>query len=283
MKHTHLLLITLAFIIGACQSNKKQETQNPEPETKKDTAITAGVYHFSGDKFELWTLQDKQQAMPADLFPNARKEVIQELVPTGEADAAINTFLIKFNGEYILFDAGLGIDKGGTMLDKLNKQGISTADISAVCITHFHGDHIGGLLSGGRASFPNAKLYFSIREQEAFGNQMEIRNLLKAYEGRTYAFKDGESILNGIATRPAPGHTPGHTMYQIGNLLIIGDLIHAAALQIPHPELCAKYDQDTKKAVQSRKEGYKYIEDNHLIVAGMHLPNTGIMHNFPKE
>lgn len=283
MKQTHIILIAMAIILGACHSNKKQEVKVPEQETKKDTTIIAGVYHFAGDNFELWTLQDKQQTMPAELFPNASQKIINECLPSGEADAAVNAFLMKFNGKYILFDAGLGLDKGGAMLDQLASLGVSTTDISAVCLTHFHGDHIGGLLTGGVASFPNAKLYFSIREQEAFGDKVEIRNLLKAYEGRTYAFKDGEAILNGITTKPAPGHTPGHTMYQLGNLLIIGDLIHAAALQIPHPELCAKYDQNQKMAVQSRKEGYKHIEVNHLIVAGMHLPHTGIMHDFPKE
>lgn len=40
----------------------------------------------------------------------------------------------------------------------------------------------------------------------------------------------------------AYGHTPGHTVYQTGNILIVGDIMHGTALQLPHPEICAEYD-----------------------------------------
>lgn len=105
--------------------------------------------------------------------------------------------------------------------------------------------------------------------------------MLSAYRGHTHPFETNETILNGIVAKSAPGHTPGHTIYQIGNVLIIGDLLHAAALQLPHPEFCARYDQDKPTAVKTRKAFYQYVEDNHLAVAGMHLPKSALMKNFP--
>ena len=42
----------------------------------------------------------------------------------------------------------------------------------------------------------------------------------------------------------AIGHTPGHTVYKVGKLLVIGDLFHGYALQKDHPEICAQYDMD---------------------------------------
>ena len=90
-------------------------------------------------------------------------------------------------------------------------------------------------------------------------------------------------MVEGVKAILAPGHTPGHTMYQLGNLLIIGDLIHAAALQIPHPEYCPTYDQEPKLAAQTRKEVYDYIQDHKLVVAGMHLPYSGVIEEFHAE
>lgn len=283
MRHTYTMFIMLALILSACHSNKNQDSKSPEPATPKDTTIIAGVYHFSFENIEMWTLQDKQQTMPAKLFQNGDSKIIKELLPSGEAEAAVNTFLIKKDGKYILFDTGLGLDNGGAMLDQLVMLGIAVEDISAICLTHFHKDHIGGMLTNDKATFPNAQVYFSENEMTAFQNDKDVQKMLEAYQGRTYGFQDGEIIINNIITKSAPGHTPGHTMYQVGNVLIIGDLIHAAALQIPHPEFCAKFDQDKKQAVESRKNTYQYIKNNHMVVAGMHLPYTGVMQNFPEK
>lgn len=70
----------------------------------------------------------------------------------------------------------------------------------------------------------------------------------------------------------AVGHTPGHTVFQSGKLLVIGDLIHGVALQLEHPEYCASYDMDKEAAVKARKYFLQYAKDNQLTMAGMHLP-----------
>lgn len=275
MKH-FLPLLCLCVLFASCQTKKEKTTTTPAPQPK-DTTIIAGVYHFQLDKCELWTLQDVQNTMSASLFPTADKKILKELMPTGEADAAINTFLIKKDGKYILFDAGLGLDKGGAMLDKLIMLNINVNDIAAVCITHCHGDHIGGLLTNGEASFPKADVYCAEKEWNSFKNDKQTKAVRNAYGNRFHTFAEGETILNGIVTKPATGHTPGHTIYEIGNLLIVGDLLHAAALQIPHPEISAKYDMDKKKAAETREEFYQYIKENHKVVAGMHLPFSGVI------
>ena len=218
--------------------------------------------------------------MSADLFKDAKKADIKQFMPDGEADAAINTFLIKKNGKYILFDTGLGLEKGGVMLDKLTLLNLRPEDISAICITHCHGDHIGGLVSKGEPVFPNAEVYCSDKELNAFKNDALTKEVVKVYDSHLHTFTAGDTLLGEIRSIAAYGHTPGHTFYQIGNLLIVGDLIHAAALQIPHPEYCAKYDADKKSAVKTRKKAYQYIRDNQLVVAGMHLPFSGVIEHF---
>lgn len=277
MKKTLFISCTIVCVLVSCHQKQEQNIDAPEPQ---ETVILDGVYHFNLDGFELWTLQDVQRKMSADLFKDAKKADIEQYMPDGEADAAINAFLVKINGKYILFDAGLGLDKGGVMLDKLTLLNIRPEDISAVCITHCHGDHIGGLVSNGEPVFPNAEIYCADKELKAFKNDALTKEMVKVYDTRLHPFTAGETLMGAIKTIAAPGHTPGHTLYQIGNLLIIGDIIHAAALQIPHPEYCARYDADKKLAVKTREETYLYIRDNQFFVAGMHLPFSGVIEHF---
>ena len=117
MKKTSFISCILLLFMASCHQKQEQKSvDTPEPQ---ETVILDGVYHFNFDGFELWTLQDVQRKMSADLFKGAKKADIEQYMPDGEADAAINTFLIKKNGKYILFDTGLGLEKGGVMLDKL--------------------------------------------------------------------------------------------------------------------------------------------------------------------
>ena len=281
MKKTSFISCILLLFLASCHQKQEQKSaESPEPQ---EAVVLDGVYHFKLDGFDLWTLQDVQRKMSADLFTDAKKADIEQYMPDGEADAAINAFLVKIKDKYILFDAGLGLDKGGVMLDKLTLLNIHPEDISAVCITHCHGDHIGGLVSKGEPVFPNAEVYCADKELKAFKNDALTKEMVKVYDPRLHPFTAGDTLLGAIRSIDASGHTPGHTFYQIGNLLIIGDLIHAAALQIPHPEYCAKYDADKKLAAKTRKETYQYIRDNQLVVAGMHLPFSGVIEHFEEQ
>ena len=51
-----------------------------------------------------------------------------------------------------------------------------------------------------------------------------------------------------------------------------GDIIHGPALQLDHPEICATYDMDQEAAVAARKHMLRIAREQHLLVAGMHLP-----------
>lgn len=283
MRRSFSILCILVLFISGCQSKKEKNNEPVQPQLAKDTTIISGVYHFNFNDLELWTLQDSQKGMSAALFPNADKNVIEELMPSGEADAAINAFLLKKDGQYILFDAGLGLDAGGAMLDKLIMLNIPQDSIMAVCLTHCHRDHIGGLLIGGKASFPNAEIYCSNQELSSAKNDKTMKTILNVYKTHVHAFTAGDTILNNVITKKAFGHTPGHTIYEIGNLIIIGDLLHAAALQIPHPEYSAKYDVDQKKAAETRKQFYQYIKENQKVVAGMHLPYSGVIEKWDEK
>ena len=266
MKKLTFLFALLSVLLSACH--------------QKETEIEELVYHYDFQNFELWTLIDKHATMPAHDFPDADVEILRTVMPRGEAEASINAFLIHKNDKYVLFDAGMGTEARGRMLGELIGLQIAPEDIDVICLTHCHFDHIGGLMAQDTAVFPKAEVWLSAPELEVFREDELFSKILDAYGTRVHTFTFGDTIADFVETIDASGHTPGHTVYKVDELYIIGDLIHAAALQIPHPEYCAIYDKDPEKAVETRKHFYQILENPDVYTAGMHLPGSGVMHAF---
>ena len=99
---------------------------------------------------------------------------------------------------------------------------------------------------------------------------------MAAYGDRVHRFKYTDVLPLGIEPMPAPGHTAGHTVYQIGRLLIVGDLMHGFDLQIQSLDICPSYDTNPRLAARMRKEYVEYIRRNKLVTAGMHFPGNGV-------
>ena len=239
---------------------------------------------FHIDDFELITLLDGDNPMPAALFSDADPAVIAELLPNGTAAASVNVFLVQKDGKNILFDAGNGAARDGKLIERLADAGVKPEEIDMIFMTHLHPDHIGGLLNKGKVVFANADLYIADAECKGWtGDKVPaamrnmINGVLKAYSAKLHRFNFDETLPCGIKAIAAVGHSAGHTVYELGSLVIIGDILHAAALQIPHPEYCAHYDADKKQAVESRLKIYKYIADNHKFTAASHMPFPGVL------
>ena len=64
--------------------------------------------------------------------------------------------------------------------------------------------------------------------------------------------------------------------------MIVGDLLHAVALQLEYPDASAAYDMDKEKAIGSRKKYLQYIKDENLVFVGMHFPSP-VFREFEKD
>ena len=140
-----------------------------------------------------------------------------------------------------------------------------------------HPDHIGGLLKDGTKVFPNAELWINRVEVEAWkamdgDNAALPKAVLEAYKDNLKLFEAGDTLSGGVSMIAAYGHTPGHTVFQKDSILVIGDIMHGAALQYYHPEYCPFFDMNPEEAKASRISILKYANKNNLTMYGIHIP-----------
>ena len=258
-------------------------------------AQESNVIQFYVGAIKITLLSEVQRLGQSNILVGATEDMLRETTPNGTFPNAVNAFLVETEDKTILFDTGYG-DK---LFDNLTLCGKSPADIDIVILTHMHGDHIGGLLHNQEKIFPSAELYIPQPEhdywmsdeamqklpQERRGSFVNARNVINAYKDRLRLFTPGkidetQEMIPGVRSIAAYGHTPGHTGYMLesegSKLFIWGDLTHAMAIQMPYPEVAVTYDLNPKQAVESRQQLLKYLAENKIRIAGMHIQFPGI-------
>lgn len=284
----------IAFAIAGCNESKNstkdsaegKATANLDIPAKETTSSVEGTESriLANGAVVIW-IQDNEgkKLMPRELFSDASDSLYESLNMPAGLPASVSTFLVKTDGKYILFDAGLGA-WGGQLLKRLAALNVNPDSIGLVYLTHFHADHIAGLVASGEGGksvkvFKNAAVYAGKVEYDAWMNDIPKNDLQKdimaLYKNSLHLFTFGDSLPHGVIALDAVGHTPGHTAFQISNLLVIGDLMHGYALQKIHPEINSNYDMDKEKSAASRKRIMQYARDKKLLMAGMHLPPPG--------
>ena len=274
MKSLLALMAFAAPLLMSCAGQKTNTTpvETTEEEVKYDNIETREI-----DNLSVTWIQDNKVArfMAAEVF-GAPEDLVKELDAQNGFPASMSTFLVETDGLHILFDTGNG-NEDSQLLPSLEKLGLTPEDIDVIAITHMHGDHIGGMMKDNTPVFPKAEVYLSQLEHDAYANSTDEKNenqkkCIEAYKDRLHLIQFGDTIPGGFVALDAVGHTPGHTIFQHGELLIVGDLMHAAALQVNHPEYCARFDVDQEKSIANRKKYLELARQNHLTLAGMHLP-----------
>ena len=208
----------------------------------------------------------------------------------------VNSYLIRGGGKLMLSDAGSGPALQptlGKLPENLRAAGAAPEDIDVLLLTHLHSDHSFGLVDeAGRAVFPKAEIV--VHEKEAAfwldrtvlpddperirNNSAAQRRVTAPYRDRIRRIKDGE-VLPGVTAVLRPGHTPGHTnwLLQSGGerLLIWGDIVHIASVQVPRLDAALIFDTDPDMARATRRQVFGWAADRQVTVAGAHLPFPG--------
>ena len=217
----------------------------------------------------------------------------------GPPRLTVNAFLIEMGGRRILVDTGGGtttVYSMGLLRGKLAVLGLEPEDIDTVLLSHIHPDHSNGLLDdAGRAVFGRAELVIH-EDDVTFWSDPKLRdgsvpaatpyldsagNLLAAYKDQIRTASGGE-VVPGLTMLPLPGHTPGHSGYQLDSagetLVIWGDTVHVPELQIPRPIVTSEFDVSEPLAAKNRRKIFDHVADNRLLVAGMHLHMPAFAH-----
>lgn len=258
MRKIFLISVGLLMLTACMQKTQKPLTENAP------TTIT-------------WIEDIPEPTMQShEIYPDVPDSLWNALGLQEGVPSSISCFLLQTEGKNILLDAGLGAPVS-RLLSELQELGVAPEEIGLIYITHLHSDHIGGLLKDSVVTFPNAEIYVNRVEAEAWlamdGDLSKLaKDVLEAYKEHLHLFEAGDTLEGGVNTIAAYGHTPGHTVFQKDSILVIGDVIHGAALQLEHPEYCATYDMDAAAARESRIRVLKYARENQLTMYGMHLP-----------
>ena len=266
----------VASLCGAgCSSSQKQASATDE--TEAVFACTDSVT-TECDGVKLTQIRDNAQErlMQLSLFGELPQTLIDSLNIGQGVPASVSAFLLEIDGKRILFDTGMGAPDS-RLLTNLSAAGVTPADIDYLYLTHFHGDHIGGMMKGDTVVFPKAEVYAAQQEYDAWmqmpdDKKTQVAATMEAYKDRLHLVAYGDTLPCGVVALDCVGHTPGHTAYRAGKFLIVGDLVHGAALQLAHPEICAAYDMDPQSAIKQRRYYLDYALQNHLLLAGMHQP-----------
>ncbi len=257
------------------------------------------------DGFRLFALSDGYLDMDLSRFPDVVRGIGDDLAVADGQDLndmtiSVNAFLIETSDRLCLVDAGDGNRRGdslGHVRAAIKDAGFDTGDVTDLLMTHLHGDHAAGLIEGGQALFPDAKLHVS-QEEVRFWNAPDEHDAiqatqtpfalaaLEAYREQVHIIAPGGSVLPGIATVALPGHTPGQIGFRIGEhdpVLISADVLHLPALQVSHPEWGFLFDADRARALQMRLDLLAEASESGIRLAGAHMPFPGVIRILKRE
>ena len=220
---------------------------------------------------------------PAETDPWARHQA--QLDAHGRLKFTIGGFLVRTGDRTVLVDAGAGtIDtgqyKGGQLLTSLQSHGVAPGDVTDVIFTHLHFDHVGWATSKGEVVFRNAT--YRVHEAdwayfvESPGAAPGAVRKLSPVKAQLETFATQCVLAPGLEARPAPGHTPGSTIYILSSgtqrALLLGDVAHCT-VELTEPGWEFVFDVDRAAAKAVRQQITAELLDSQDPAAAAHFPD----------
>ncbi len=259
-----------------------------------------GFYRYKVGEYEITAINDGAAHRPLEGFiRNASLEELRKVL--GESFMAqdritipFTTLVVNTGKKLIMLDSGngdLGAPTSGTWMANFRAAGFDPANVDAVAISHFHGDHINGLRrKDGTGVFPNAEILVSETEWAFW---MDDAKMAAAPDGMKPAFQNvrrvfgpiakdvtryawDKEILPGITSVAAPGHTPGHTVFAVqsgtSRFMMMSDLTNNTNIFVRRPDWQAIFDMDGEVARTTRHRMLDLAATEQMQVAFYHAP-----------
>jgi len=265
-----------------------------------------GFYRMTLGSFEITVISDGTVDLPmAEILKDMPRKDIDRLLARSflgnPIDTSVNTFLVNTGSKLVLIDTGAGSFFGptlGHLIANLKAAGYTPEQVDEIYITHMHGDHIGGLITDGKATFPNAIVRADQHDVDFWLNPATLekaskdekgfveaaQTAFKPYQdaGKLKPFEGDTELVPGVRSHASHGHTPGHATYIVESggqrLVLWGDLMHVAAVQFPAPFVTIQFDSDAKAAKAARIKAFAEAAKQGDWIGAAHLPFPGIGH-----
>jgi len=207
-------------------------------------------------------------------------------LPTDHMRNVFAPVLIETGGKRVLIDTGNGEavfeqtnGERGRLPLNLAAAGVDRNSVDVVVISHFHSDHVNGLLmADNTAAYPNAEIM--VPEQE-WNFWMDDGEMSRAPKGRmTDLFHNNRRIFDalgrkvtpyawdrdvapGVTAVGTPGHSVGHTSFVVSSgsarVFVQGDINNQSVVFSKHPEWHGGFDHDPVQASATRRRVYDML------------------------
>lgn len=263
-----------------------------------------GYYRTMLGEFEVTAISDGTVDLPVhNLLKGMPKPQIEGAYAKAHVklpvELSVNGYLINTGSKLILVDTGAGALFGPTLgkfVANLKAAGYQPEQVDEIYITHLHGDHVGGVQADGRPLFPNAILRVQQHDADYWLSQANMDKApaeakgyfqgamasVKPYiaAGKFKPFEGDTELTPGIKAHAGKGHTPGHSTYWVESkgqtMVLVGDQIHAGAVQFEHPEVVIDFDVDSKTAAIERRKEFDAIAKGGYLMAAPHISFPGM-------
>ena len=271
-----------------------------------------GFYRYKVGSYEVTVVTDGARSFPLpDTFvTNVKKDEVNAALeaaylPRDTMTLVFNPIVVNTGSKLIAIDTGYGAAEAkpntthGQYQQNLAAAGIDAKAIDTVIISHYHPDHVNGLLGADdKPAFPNAEILVPAAEHKFW---MDDGEMSRATPGRMQGlFKDnrrvmsgeilkrtatyewGKEIAPGITSVSTPGHTVGHTSYVIASgsarLFVFSDVTNRPELFVRNPGWHAFFDQIPDMAETTRRKVLDMLIADKMLVQTFHAPFPALGH-----
>jgi glyoxylase-like metal-dependent hydrolase (beta-lactamase superfamily II) len=214
--------------------------------------------------------------------------------------------VVNTGSKLVVIDTGTGeanftTSKGaaGQFQANLQAAGIDAKAIDTVIISHYHPDHVNGLLKADSTlAFPNAEILVPAAEHKFWMDDGEMsrapagrmeglfKNNRRVFSGevlkRLRTYEAGQELAPGITAVATYGHTPGHTSHVIASgsskVYVQADVTNVPFLFARNPGWHLVFDQDAKAAEETRRKVYDMAAAEKMLIQGFHYPFPALAH-----
>jgi glyoxylase-like metal-dependent hydrolase (beta-lactamase superfamily II) len=263
-----------------------------------------GFYRYRLGAFEITVVTDGMNTNPLSdgYVSNQPRTAVNAALEADFSEGQDHPRLHADRGQHrlklVAIDTGLGLGilrrarARSANIAPTCKRPASTNAVDTVIISHFHADHINGLVGPeNKPAFPNAEVMVPAAEWAFWSDESNVSKLPEVARGqmgnpkrvfgvlgnKVTQYEAGKEIMPGITTVASYGHTPGHTSHVVasGNakLLVQADVTAGAiTLFTRNPDWQFVFDTDKPMAVATRKRLYDMAAADRMLVHGYHFP-----------